>query len=191
MGCSQWGGRGWVSSEGSTVERPTSNRVWSLAGLSSSRAASLGHVGVPVGQWSRYVKHRYFPQNASHTCLFHSLQNVFKMRGAWVAQSVELLTSAQVMISQLVSSSPTSGSVLTAQSLEPPSDSVPPSLSAPPPLFLWVTGKPAARSRAAPRRGPRSEELRPPTSSPDRASARTALPAPVQPSDKAAPAGLC
>ena len=33
-------------------------------------------------------------------------------------------TSAQVMISQFVSSSPTSGSVLTAQSLEPASDSV-------------------------------------------------------------------
>ena len=36
-----------------------------------------------------------------------------------MAQSVERLTSAQVMISQLVSSSPASGSVLTAQSLEP------------------------------------------------------------------------
>ena len=50
---------------------------------------------------------------------------------AWVAQSVECLTSAQVMISQLVSSSPTSGSVLTARSPEPASDSVPPSFSAP------------------------------------------------------------
>ena len=49
-----------------------------------------------------------------------------------MAQSVKHPTSAQVMISQLVSSSPTSGSVLTAQSLEPASDSVSPSLSAPP-----------------------------------------------------------
>ena len=40
-------------------------------------------------------------------------------------------TLTQVTISQLVSSSPTWGSVLTAQSLEPASDSVPPSLSAP------------------------------------------------------------
>ena len=48
--------------------------------------------------------------------------------GAWVAQSVKRLTSAQVMISQSVSSSPASGSVLTAQSLEPVSDSVSPSL---------------------------------------------------------------
>ena len=39
-------------------------------------------------------------------------------RGAWVAQSVERPTSAQVMISRFVGSSPTSGSVLTAQSLE-------------------------------------------------------------------------
>ena len=48
--------------------------------------------------------------------------------GAWVAQSVERLTSAQVTISWSVSSSPASGSVLTAQSLEPVSDSVSPSL---------------------------------------------------------------
>ena len=38
-------------------------------------------------------------------------------RGAWVAQSVKHLTSAQVMISQFVGLSPVSGSVLTAQSL--------------------------------------------------------------------------
>ena len=46
-----------------------------------------------------------------------------------MVQSVKRPTSAQVMISQLMSSSPTSGSVLTAQSLEPASDSVSPSLS--------------------------------------------------------------
>ena len=51
---------------------------------------------------------------------------------AWVAQSVKRPTSAQVMISQFVGSSPASGSVLTAQSLEPASDSVSPSLSVPP-----------------------------------------------------------
>ena len=45
-------------------------------------------------------------------------------RGAWVAQSVKQLTSAQVTISRSMSSSPASGSVLTAQSLEPVSDSV-------------------------------------------------------------------
>ena len=54
-------------------------------------------------------------------------------------QSVERLTSAQVMISQFVSSSPASGSVLTAQSLEPASDSVSPSLSAPPLLMLCLS----------------------------------------------------
>ena len=51
--------------------------------------------------------------------------------GAWVAQSVERPTSAQVMISHSVSSSPASGSGLTAQSLESASDSVSPSLSSP------------------------------------------------------------
>ena len=58
---------------------------------------------------------------------------------AWVAQSVKRPTLAQVMISQSVSSSPTSSSVLTAQSLEPVLDSVSPSLSAPPPLMLCLS----------------------------------------------------
>ena len=56
-----------------------------------------------------------------------------------MAQSVERLTSAQVMISWLVSSSPVSGSVLTARSLESAWDSVSPSLSAPPPLTLCLS----------------------------------------------------
>ena len=56
--------------------------------------------------------------------------------GAWVAQLVKHLTLSQVMISRFMSSRPTLGSVLTAQSLEPASDSVSPSLSAPPPCSL-------------------------------------------------------
>ena len=48
-------------------------------------------------------------------------------------------TSAQVMILRSVSSSPTSGSVLTAHSLEPVSDSVSPSLSDPPPFMLCLS----------------------------------------------------
>ena len=46
--------------------------------------------------------------------------------GTRLAQST--MTLAQVMISHFLSSSPTSGSVLTAQSLKPASDSVSPSL---------------------------------------------------------------
>ena len=60
-------------------------------------------------------------------------------RGAWVAQSVKRLTSAQVTISLPVSSSPALGSVLTAQSLEPVSDSVSPSLSDSPPFMLCLS----------------------------------------------------
>ena len=56
------------------------------------------------------------------------LEKLSPIWGAWVAQSVERPTSAQVMISRSVSSSRASGSVLTAQSLEPVSDSVSPSL---------------------------------------------------------------
>ena len=59
--------------------------------------------------------------------------------GAWLAQSVKRLTSAQVMISQFVSSSPASGSVLIAQSLEPASDSGSPALCAPPLLILSLS----------------------------------------------------
>ena len=61
------------------------------------------------------------------------------MWGAWGAPSVERPASAPVMISRSVSSSPASGSVLTAQSLEPASDSVSPSLSDPPPFMLCLS----------------------------------------------------
>ena len=57
-------------------------------------------------------------------------------RGAWVAQSVKHLTSAQVMISRFVGLSPALGSMLTAQSLEHALDSVCSSLSASPHLML-------------------------------------------------------
>ena len=72
------------------------------------------------------------------------LQNGAKNRiyqGAWVAQSVKCPTSAQVMISQFMGSSPASGSVLTAQGLEPALDSVSPSLCGPPWLMLCLSFK--------------------------------------------------
>ena len=62
-----------------------------------------------------------------------------KLRGTWEAQSVKRLTSAQVMISWFMGLSPTSGSVLTAQSLELASDSVSPSLSALPWLMFCLS----------------------------------------------------
>ena len=52
--------------------------------------------------------------------------------GAWVAWLVKRRASARVMISWFVSLSPASGSVMTAQSLEPASDAMSPSFSAPP-----------------------------------------------------------
>ena len=72
------------------------------------------------------------PEVAVEKNCFHTgFKYMIKTWGTWVAQSVKRLASAQVMISWSVSSSPTSGSVLTAQSLEPVSDSVSHSLSAP------------------------------------------------------------
>ena len=60
--------------------------------------------------------------------------------GAWVAKSVRRPILALVVISRSVSLSPSSGSVLTAQSLEPASDSLSLSLSlsAPPLLMLCL-----------------------------------------------------
>ena len=66
-------------------------------------------------------------------------QLLYQSWGTWVAQSVKRPTLAQVMISRFVSSSPTWGSVLTAQSLEPASDSVFPSLCALPLLMLSLS----------------------------------------------------
>ena len=60
-------------------------------------------------------------------------------RGHWVTQLVKQLTSARVMISRFMGSSPASGSVVIAQSPEPASDSVSPFLSAPPHLVLCLS----------------------------------------------------
>ena len=65
------------------------------------------------------------------------IRNVIR-RGAWVAQLVGHLTSAQVMISPFLGSSPVSGSLLTAQNLEPALDSGSPSLSTPPLIMLCL-----------------------------------------------------
>ena len=58
-----------------------------------------------------------------------------------MAESVGYLTLAQVMISWFVGSSPTSGSVLTAQSLKPAWYSVFPSLSTLSPLVSLSLSK--------------------------------------------------
>ena len=58
-----------------------------------------------------------------------------------MAQTIKRPTSAQVMISQIMGSSPVSGSALTAQSLEPASDSVSPSLCLSPAHALSLSQK--------------------------------------------------
>ena len=67
------------------------------------------------------------------------LQEFLSWKGAWVAQLVKHPTLAQDMISGFLGLSPTLGSVLTAQSLEPASDSVSPSFSALSPLALCLS----------------------------------------------------
>ena len=73
------------------------------------------------------------------TVAAHSHMRAFQSKeGCLGTPSVKRPTSAQGMISRSVSSSPASGSVLTAQRLDPASDSVSPSLSAPPLLTLFL-----------------------------------------------------
>ena len=76
---------------------------------STTRASKLQ----PVGQISPVA---CFHKANTQEWIVH-LKWLGKNWGAWVAQSVERPTSAQVMISWSVSSSPASGSVLTARSL--------------------------------------------------------------------------
>ena len=66
-----------------------------------------------------------------------SLFKNWGLRGTWVAQSVVHPTSARVVISRSVSSSPTLG--FCAGVVEPASDSMSPSLSAPPPFTLSLS----------------------------------------------------
>ena len=56
--------------------------------------------------------------------------------GAWVVQSVERQASAQVVMSQFMSSSPALGSLLSVQGPPQISGPLSPFLSAPPPLAL-------------------------------------------------------
>ena len=127
----------WLAWMAQWVERLTSAQVmiswfagWSPTSGSVLTARSLEPASDSVS-----------PSLSAPPLLMLCLSKINKRWGAWVAQSVECLTSAQVVISQLVSSSPTSGSVLTAGSLEPTSDSVSPSLSAPPLLTLSLCQK--------------------------------------------------
>ena len=88
-----------------------STRMWILGNVTEDHGGGEGGKKLQRGK------------EANHKRLLKT-----EYRGTWVAQSVKWPTSAQVMISRSVSSSPTLGSVLTARSLEPVSDSVSPSL---------------------------------------------------------------
>ena len=71
--------------------------------------------------------------------IYNGKIKIIIFKGVWMAQSVKRLTLAQVVISWLTGSSPTLGSVLTAQSLEPASDSVSSSLTLPLPCSQTVS----------------------------------------------------
>ena len=133
-------GGAWVAQ---SAERPKSAQV-TISGFASSSPASGS---VPTARSLEPALEPVSPSLSAPPPLTLGpslpLKNIKKnfflkvvLGGAWVAQSAERPTSAQVMISWSVSSSPASGSVLTAQSLEPALDSVSPSLSAPPPFML-------------------------------------------------------
>ena len=119
-----------------SVKRPTSAQVVISRSVSSSPVSGSGLMARSLEPVSDSVSPSLSAPPPFMLCL--CLKNKY-YRGAGVAQSVKRPTSAQVMISQSVSWSPASGSVLTAQSLEPVSDSVSPSLSDPPPFMLCLS----------------------------------------------------
>ena len=85
-------------------------------------------------------KRKTYVHTITYTWMFMATLFIITIKlGAWVAQSVKCLTSAQVMISWFVRSSHASGSVLMAWSLGPASDSVFPSLSLPLPCSRSVS----------------------------------------------------
>ena len=100
-------------------------------------------------QWQAGIKMLPFREKGTmkepklHKSAWHCFESIILrntyFRGSWMAHSVQRPTLAQVMISQSVSWSPPSGSVLIVQSLEPALDSVFPSLSAPPLLMLCLS----------------------------------------------------
>ena len=126
---------GWVqwNHEG-PYEREASPRSDEKTPCGHGQVTCLSEPVSSTGCWDSHFSRNWWPSPRAEDKEVPEAHILKKARrGAWVAQSVEHPTSAQVMISQFMSSSPTSGSVLTAQNLEPASDSVSPSLSDTPP----------------------------------------------------------
>ena len=134
------GADGWLLG-GWDVETPRRASFWRLSLVSNViqvQAWSLGLVPVLEGWWLLIPQafdgcHRHGGKDASGLAdepgfllvlnfvatlsfSFFFFKTLYS-RGAWVAQSVERLTVAQVMTSWFVGSSPALGSVLTARSL--------------------------------------------------------------------------
>ena len=119
-----------------SVKRPTSAQIVISQSVSSSPASG----SVLTAQSLEPASDSVFPSLSALPPLMFCLSKMNKhFRGAWVAQSVKHPNWAWVIILPVPSSSPTSGSVLTARSLEPASDSVSPSLSAPSPLAFCLS----------------------------------------------------
>ena len=118
-----------------SVKRPTSAQVTISRSVGSSPASGSGLMTQSLEPASVSVS----PSLSAPPPFMLCLSKTNKSWGAWVAQSVKRPTSAQVTISRSVGLSPASGSVLTAQSLEPASNSVSPSVSDPPPFMLCLS----------------------------------------------------
>ena len=98
-------------------------------GLGTCLTTTIRCSGLVISVLERDIKTQHVPERAvSWLVATGPYLKSDKWGGAWVAQLVEYPTLAQVMISRLVGSSPSLGSVLTAGSLEPASDSGAPSL---------------------------------------------------------------
>ena len=113
-----------VSQGGAERERDTESEAGSrLRAVSTEPDVGLELMSHEIMTWAKVGHWTDWVIQVPRTV---PILNISYLRGAWVAQSVKRPTLAQVMISGFVSSSPASGSVLTAQSLEPVSESVSP-----------------------------------------------------------------
>ena len=114
----------WSMTQGSIPQtvrsRPELKSGVGLLANIATQAFQAWHLNTPVEQlFLRGIANRFGAELLwVLICQMHVVEGFFKHKctfgGTWVVQSVEHPTLAQVMISQFVSSSPASGSVLTA-----------------------------------------------------------------------------
>ena len=124
------------------VFRRTHERLWGWSALGGDKLSGAGQRGPTLSRGSNTGR-IYYLCKKPRTIYFSKQETsnqamALKMPHSRGARVVAQLFECQLMISRFVGSSPASGSVLMAQTLEPALDSASPSPSAPPLLTLCL-----------------------------------------------------